>query len=90
MPHTSIFITRETLQQSFLQHGVAVQLRHGIHEVLCQQGMNMLGGVHRVPEDVLVGVSTQRVVVPACQTAQERWPLVAVPRGVCEAQLQQQ
>ena len=52
--------------------------------------MNVLGGVHRVPEDVLVGVSTQRVVVPACQTAQERWSLVAVPRGVCEAQLQQQ
>ena len=50
----------------------------------------MLGGVHRVPEDVLVGVGAQRVAVPARQTAQERWSLVAVCHGVCETQLQQQ
>ncbi len=90
MPRGTVFIRKETLLTEFLQHGVAVQLRHGVDEVLCQQSMNMLGGVHRVPEDVLVGVGTKRVVVPACQTAQERWSLVAVSHGVCEAQLQQQ
>ena len=50
--------------------------------------MGVLCGVDLVPEDVLIRVRADGMVVAASEGSQEGWPLVADPRGVGEAQLQ--
>ena len=66
---------------------ILVKLRQVGHEVHSQAVVSGLCGVDLVPEDMVVGVGTNVVIVAASEGAQEGWPHVTRAGSVSEALL---
>ena len=66
---------------------ILVELRQAHHKVQGQAVVGGLGGVDGVPENMVVKVGTDWVVVAASQGSKEGWSHVAGAGGVSETLL---